>query len=115
MWHQGCCQMICSVIVRPFQQNSHLLEVSSMDDDKVRDIIESLPEERSRSRLEPYRQLIAELRRLHRTYREIADVLGEKCQVQVSAAAVHNFVRLHLRRTQNPTRKHKAPFVETPQ
>ena len=72
-----------------------------MDDDKIREIIESLPEKRSRSRLEPYRQLIAELRRLRRTYREIAHILREKCQVQVSAAAVHNFVRLHLRREKN--------------
>lgn len=69
-----------------------------MDDDTIREIIESLPEKRSRSRLEPYRQLIAELRRHRRTYREIAHVLGEKCDVQVSAAAVHNFVRLHLQR-----------------
>ena len=49
-----------------------------MDDKKIREIIESLPEKRSRSRLEPYRQLIAELRRLRRTYREIAQVLGEE-------------------------------------
>jgi hypothetical protein len=71
-----------------------------MDDHQFREIIERLPEKRSRSRLEPYRQLIAELRRLRRTYREIAHILVEECQVQVSAAAVHNFVRLHLRRTQ---------------
>jgi hypothetical protein len=76
-----------------------------MDDDKIREIIESLPEKRSRSRLVPYRELIAELRRLRRTYREIAQVLGEKCQVQVSAAAVHDFVRRHLRRKRKPIRR----------
>jgi len=80
----------------------------------VRQIIESLPEKRSRSRLEPYRQLIAELRRLGRTYREIAHVLREKCQVQVSAVAVHNFVRIHLRRKRNPIRKRTSGFVEAP-
>jgi hypothetical protein len=88
--------------------------MNPMNDDKLREIIESLPEKRSRSRLEPYRQLIAELRRLRRTYREIASVLGEKCQVQVSATAVHNFVRLHLRRMRSPSRKQTPEFVETP-
>jgi hypothetical protein len=82
-----------------------------MDDDKFRDIIASLPEKVSRSRLEPYRELIAELRRLGRTYREIAHLLGEKCQVHVSAAAVHNFVRLHLRRKRNPSRRQPLGFL----
>ena len=86
-----------------------------MDDDKFWEIIESLPEKRSRSRLEPYRQLIAELRRLRRTYREIAHVLREKCQVQVSAAAIHNFVRLHLRRKRNPIRRQEPGFRASPQ
>ena len=54
-----------------------------MDDDQLRDIIAALPEKLSRSRLEPYRKLIAELRRLGRTYREIALLLGEKCQLRV--------------------------------
>jgi len=86
-----------------------------MDDDKLREIIESLPEKRSRSRLEPYRQLIGELRRLRRTYREIAEILGEKCQVRVSAAAVHNFVRLHLRRKRNPIGQQRPGFLPRPQ
>jgi hypothetical protein len=86
-----------------------------MDDDRIREIIESLPEKRSRSRLEPFRQLIAELRRLRRTYREIAHVLREKCQVQVSAAAIHNFVRLHLRRKPNPIRRQAPGALALPQ
>jgi hypothetical protein len=86
-----------------------------MDDDKFWELIESLPEKCSRSRLEPYRHLIAELRRLRRTYREIAHILGEKCQVQVSAAAVHNFVRLHLRRKRNPIRRPETGFLAPPQ
>ena len=83
-------------------------------DEKFREIIESLPVKRSRSRPEPYRQLIAELRRLRRTYREIAQVLGEKCQLQVSAAAVHNFVRLHLRRKRNAVPRQPSRFIATP-
>ena len=80
-----------------------------MDDDKLRNIIASLPEKVSRSRLEPYRELIAELRRLGRPYREIARLLRETCQLQVSAAAVHHFVRLHLRRKRNRSRLSYSP------
>ena len=79
-----------------------------MDEGQVQRIIEAVPEKLSRSRLEPYRQLIAELRRLRRTYREIAKLLGEKCQLRVSPAAVHNFVRLHLLRKRNRY-KRQAP------
>ena len=86
-----------------------------MNDKQIREIIESLPEKRSRSRLEPYRQLISELRRLGRTYREIAGVLREKCHVQVSAAAVHNFVRLHLRRKRNKIQSRRRGLLGTPQ
>ncbi len=55
-------------------------------------ILESLPPKVPRSRLEPYRELIREMRRRGRTYREIAQVLGERCQVQVAASTVHEFV-----------------------
>jgi len=61
-------------------------------DAKCAAILESLPPKVPRSRLEPYRELIREMRRRGRTYREIAHVLGDRCQVQVTASAVHNFV-----------------------
>ena len=72
-----------------------------MDDDQVRNILANLSEKLSRSRLEPYRKLIAALRRRGRPYREIAQILEEKCQLHVSPAAIHHFVRLHLRRDRN--------------
>jgi hypothetical protein len=72
-----------------------------VDDDQMRNILANLPQKLSRSRLEPYRKLIAALRRRGRPYREIAEILEQKCQLRVSAAAVHNFVRLRLRRNRN--------------
>src|SRR5919109_3002403 len=86
-----------------------------MDRDELRNIVADLPEKLSRSRLEPYRELIVELRRLRRTYREIAQILGEKCQLHVSAAAVHNFVRLHVRRKRNPKKCQPLGSVERSQ
>ena len=82
-----------------------------MDKDQLRDIIAELPEKISRSRLEPYRALIAQLRRHRRPYREIAQLLAEKCQLHVSATAVHNFVRLHLRRERSPYKRRSTDSI----
>jgi hypothetical protein len=66
-------------------------------DAKLREILDSLPNKPPRSRLEPYREFIEELRRRGRTYVDIAGILGEKCQVQVTASGVHDFVRTRSR------------------
>jgi len=66
-------------------------------DTKFKEILDGLPEKPPRSRLEPYRKLIEELRRRGRTYRDIAAILGEKCRVQVTASGVHDFVRTRSR------------------
>jgi F-type H+-transporting ATPase subunit beta len=62
-----------------------------------KEILDGLPSKRPRSRLEPYGELISELRRRGRTYRDIAHILGERCQVQVTASGVHDFVRTRSR------------------
>ncbi len=61
--------------------------------DKFRAILDGLPEKPSRSRLEPYSELIDELRRRRWTYREIVTVLAEKCGLRVSISTLHGFVR----------------------
>jgi hypothetical protein len=66
-------------------------------DNEFKEILDGLPDKPPRSRLEPYRKLIEELRRRGRTYRDIAHILGEKCQVQVTASGVHDFVRTRSR------------------
>jgi hypothetical protein len=67
-------------------------------DDKWIDILSSLPPRPARSRLEPYCDLIEELRRRGRTYREITSVLMEKCQVRASRSNIHHFVSLRAQR-----------------
>lgn len=57
-------------------------------------ILDGLPEKPPRSRLEPYRELILEMRRRGRTLREIVQVLGEKCGVCVVPSTVHDFVKM---------------------
>ena len=73
-------------------------------DEKFQIILSSLPQKAPRSRLEPYRELIDELRERGRTYQEIAQILTEKCQVATSRSAVNDFVRVRKRRkSKQPT------------
>ena len=89
-------------------------------DTKFREILDGLPDKPPRSRLEPYRELIGELRRRSRTYRDIAHILAEKCQIQVTASGVHDFVRKRSRNKRKPagpmasTRKEKRPATAMP-
>ena len=72
---------------------------------EFQDILDSLPEKPPRSRLEPYRELIDELRRRGRTFREIASILAEKCRVETGASTIHDFVRIRSRKEQQSPRQ----------
>jgi len=72
---------------------------------KFNDILSSVAEKPGRSRLEPYAELVDELHRRKLTCRDIAAVLAEKCQFQVSKSAVNNFVRARSRRKRNSARR----------
>ena len=61
--------------------------------DQLKAIIEALPDKPPRSRLEPYKEFIEELRGRGRTYKDIAGILAEKFSICVTAAGVHDFVR----------------------
>jgi IS30 family transposase len=76
-------------------------------EDQLKQILESLPGKPPRSRLAPYRELIEELRRLGHTYRDIAAILAEKCQLYVSPSTIHDFVRIHSR--EKTKRSNSAP------
>ena len=65
--------------------------------DQFRKILDDLPNARPRSRLEPYKELIWELRDRSRPYREIAQLLAERCGVRVSPSTLHEFVQRYFR------------------
>ena len=65
--------------------------------DQFRKILEDLPNARPRSRLEPYKEVIWELRNRRRPYREIAQVLADRCGVRVSPSTLHEFVQRYFR------------------
>jgi hypothetical protein len=58
-------------------------------DDRFQEILDGVPEKSPRSSLEPYHELISELRRRGRTYREIAHILAERCQFWAAASTVY--------------------------
>ena len=64
-------------------------------------ILDSLPAQPPRSRLDPYADLIEEMRRRNWTYRGIAQVLAEKCNLKVAPSNIHHFVRQHELRTRS--------------
>lgn len=62
-------------------------------DNRLKEVLASLPEKPPRSRLEPYRGFIEELRRRDRTYRDIASIFWERLGVRVTASGIHDFMR----------------------
>ena len=72
------------------------LRLTAMDAN-LKKILDELPDKPPRSRLEPYSEFIEELRRRGRTYRDVADILAEKCAVQVTGSGVHDYLRTRSR------------------
>ena len=81
---------------------------------KLDEILDGLPTKSPRSRLESYGDFIRELRRRKRTYREIAQILEEKCQLRVSKSTVHRFVQLMSRWKKPPQSPVVTPIKKTP-
>ncbi len=79
-----------------------------MEDEQFKAIVDSLPEKRPRSRLEPYAELIDQLRKLGRTYREIERILSEKCGIRAPRCTINDFVRQQSRRK---TKMQKSPLL----
>ena len=61
-------------------------------DAKFEAILNNLPFKEPRSRLEPYGELITEMRKRGLSYREIAQVLAKTCDLQVGTSTVNDFV-----------------------
>ena len=71
-------------------------------------ILDTLPPKPARSRLEPYAELIHELRRRGRSYREITAILADRCDVRVGVHTLYNFVRVRTRPSKKTNRSAKT-------
>jgi len=74
-------------------------------EDKFHDVLSSVDAKQGRSRLEPYREFVEELRRQGFTCRDITALLAEKCQFKTSKSAVSRLVRARARRRRNAARQ----------
>jgi hypothetical protein len=77
-------------------------------DEKIRTLLDQVPDKPPRSKLEPHLEVIRELRRKGRTYQEIARFFGQHLNVTVAASTIHAFVQVRARRRQ------RKPPIELP-
>ena len=68
-------------------------------DQRTEDFLKDTPEHPMRSRLEPYRNLIRELRRKRYPYRKIVAILRDHFALQISKSSLHDFVKVRSRST----------------
>ncbi len=86
----------CSVFVRSVKTRNFSIENRIMAAN-FQEILDSLPEKPARSRLEPYHDLIEELLNRGRSYREIRQILAEKCGLRVALSTLHGFMGPQIR------------------
>jgi IS30 family transposase len=83
-------------------------------------ILDSLPPKPSRSKLEPFAELIHELRRRGRSYRDITGILRDRCGIEVGVHTVYNFVRVRstavgkkaMKQAKNPAADKAVPTTK---
>ena len=66
-------------------------------DEKLRQLLDQMPERPPRSKLEPHAEVIRELRKKRRTYGEIATFFREHLQLSVAPSTIHDFVKTRAR------------------
>ena len=77
-------------------------------DDNFKAILDSLPKKRQRSKLEPYTELINQLRRRGHTYREITCILAEKCDLVVASSTIVRFVAACSKARRKRSKHHES-------
>ena len=86
-------------------------------DAKVQKLLDCLPPKGPSSRLEPHLELIREMRKRGRSYREIAQFLIDNFNVQVAHNTIHDFVRVRSKTGPRPQKPELAvppePAIKT--
>jgi hypothetical protein len=77
-------------------------------DEKLRALLDQIPEKPPRSKLEQHLEVIRELRRKGRTYQEIAQFFARHLNLPVAASTIHAFIQVRARRRQ------PRPQIELP-
>ena len=82
-----------------------LMQVWGPVEDKFHNILSKVTKKSGRSRLEPYGDLIDELRARGLTCRDISDILTDELKFHVPKSTVNDFVRERARRRRNAARQ----------
>ncbi|MEO8663192.1 MAG: hypothetical protein ABI693_32340 [Bryobacteraceae bacterium] len=75
----------------------------------ISEILNAIPPNPPRSKLEPYYDLIRELRQRSKTYREIAKVLKDHVGLRVDHTTICDFVHLRARRARTQRHVEQLP------
>jgi hypothetical protein len=75
--------------------------------DELLQLLENLPPDEPRSKLEPFRAIILRWRRQGRSYRRIQEILREQCQTEVAYETLRKFVQ----RRQRPRASEPEPVA----
>lgn len=81
-------------------------------DEKLRQLLDEIPERPPRSKLEPHAEVIRELRRKRRTYQEIAAFFREHLQLSVAPSTIHDFVKTRTRQARKRTAVPELPRAD---
>jgi hypothetical protein len=93
------------------------LSATPVDGSSIVNPFADLPAKPPRSKLEPHLELIRELRRKGRTYREVAALFRERLGLQVAPSTLHSFVKVrakHRKQTQFELPPPETVAVESP-
>lgn len=82
-------------------------------DEKLRQLLDAIPERPPRSKLEPHAEVIRELRKKRRTYNEIAAFFRDHLQLPVAPSTIHDFVKARARRARQGTAMPELPTASS--
>jgi IS30 family transposase len=81
-------------------------------DANFQEILDALAQKPPRSRLEPYRDLIEELLKRGRTYREIRKILADKCDLRIALSTLYSFMVPHSRAARRTSLSERPNEIE---
>ena len=67
-------------------------------DPKITDLLNNIPDNPPRSKLEPHSEVVSALRKKRYTYRQISQFLRDHLQVDAAPSTIHDFIRVRRRR-----------------
>jgi len=81
---------------------------------ELQQVLDNLPADEPRSKLEPFRVFILRWRREGRSYRRIREILADKCNVRVSSEGLRKFVHSRARPRKLPPEAETEPPAMPP-